>query len=306
MNYEQLLRHVLINGRAKSNRTGTGTRSIFGHQMRFNMRDGFPLVTTKKVHTRSVIAELLWFLSGSTNTNDLDATIWDEWADAKGDLGPIYGHQWRRWYDGQNGADIDQIAELVQGLQTNPTSRRHIVSAWHVADEPYMALAPCHALFQCHCEELTTRERVSASTKEQASQCCTLACTVTDDLASFDAHCTLDQVGVPKYRLSLQLYQRSADLFLGVPFNIASYSLLLHMLAQQCNMVPGDFIWTGGDCHIYDNHLDQVALQLSRTPYPYPQLHIKRKPESIFDYKIEDFEFVGYQHHPAIAGKVAI
>lgn len=287
--YETLLRHVTEHGRAKSDRTGTGTRSVFGYQMRFDLAAGFPLVTTKKVHTRSIIAELLWFLSGSTNTKDLDATIWDEWADANGDLGPIYGAQWR----GRGSCWNDQIANLVDGLKTNPASRRHIVSAWNVADLGDMALLPCHVMFQCHVEELTVQERLRVATPAQIP-------------AWASGEWGLDAVSVPRYRLSLQLYQRSADLFLGVPFNIASYSLLLHMLAQQCGMVPGDLVWSGGDCHIYDNHKEQVALQLTRKPYPYPTLHIKRKPESIFDYSIDDFEFVNYQHHPAIKGEVAV
>lgn len=273
--YENFLQHVLVNGAKKDDRTGTGTRSVFGHQMRFNLSEGFPLVTTKKVHFKSVVAELLWFLSGSTNNNDLRAlgcTIWDEWAKANGDLGPIYGKQWRSWYshtktmrsgvgDFEEDVVIDQIAQLINGIKRDPSGRRHIVSAWNPADIPKMALAPCHALFQ------------------------------------FD---------VTGGRLSCQLYQRSADIFLGVPFNIASYALLTHMVAQQCDLAPGDFIWTGGDCHIYNNHFEQVALQLSRRPYQYPTLRINRRPDSIFDYKPEDFEIIGYQHHPGIKAEVAV
>src|SRR6187549_3753231 len=220
--------------------------------MRFDLAAGFPLVTTKKVHTRSVFAELLWFLRGDTNVRwlqDRGVTIWDEWADADGDLGPVYGAQWRSWPT-PSGEHVDQLAQVLDAIRRDPDSRRHIVSAWNVADIPQMALAPCHAFFQFY---------------------------------------------VADGRLSCQLYQRSADVFLGVPFNIASYALLTHMMAQQCDLAPGDFIWTGGDCHVYSNHHEQVELQLSRTPYPYPTLNIKRKPESIFDYRFEDFEVQGYE-----------
>jgi thymidylate synthase len=261
--YEDFMRHVWTHGVAKSDRTGTGTRSVFGYQMRFALADGFPLVTTKKVHLKSVVLELLWFLRGDGNARWLQergVTIWDEWAAPDGDLGPVYGVQWRSW-PMPNGGHVDQIAEVVKQLTTNPDSRRMIVSAWNVADIPKMALAPCHAFFQFH---------------------------------------------VAEGRLSCQLYQRSADIFLGVPFNIASYALLTHMLAQQCDLTPGDFIWTGGDCHIYDNHADQVREQLTRAPYPYPTLEIKRRPPSIFDYEYEDFQVVDYRHHPAIKAPVAV
>ncbi|HNK17972.1 MAG TPA: thymidylate synthase [Piscinibacter sp.] len=261
--YEDFMRHVYAHGVAKSDRTGTGTRSVFGHQMRFDLREGFPLVTTKKVHLKSIILELLWFLRGDGNAKWLQergVTIWDEWAKPDGDLGPVYGVQWRSWPT-PDGGHIDQIAEVVKQLQTNPDSRRIIVSAWNVADLPKMALMPCHAFFQFY---------------------------------------------VAEGRLSCQLYQRSADIFLGVPFNIASYALLTHMLAQQCNLEVGDFIWTGGDCHIYSNHFEQVEQQLARTPYPYPLLNIKRRPASIFDYAYEDFEVLEYQHHPAIKAPVAV
>ena len=261
--YEDFMRHVYTTGVLKADRTGTGTRSVFGHQMRFDLNDGFPLVTTKKVHLRSIIQELLWFLTGSSSNNWLrerGVTIWDEWARPDGDLGPVYGVQWRSWPT-PDGGHIDQIAEVVKQLKANPDSRRIIVSAWNVADLPKMALMPCHAFFQFY---------------------------------------------VAEGRLSCQLYQRSADIFLGVPFNIASYALLTHMLAQQCDLDVGDFIWTGGDCHIYDNHVEQVELQLSRTPHPYPLLNIKRRPESIFDYAYEDFEVVDYQHHAAIKAPVAV
>jgi thymidylate synthase len=260
--YEDLLRHVQQHGTPKADRTGTGTKSIFGHQMRFDLNEGFPLVTTKKVHVKSVILELLWFLRGERNVRWLQergCTIWDEWAREDGDLGPVYGVQWRSWPS--DAGPIDQIAQVVQQLKTNPDSRRIIVSAWNVAELSKMALMPCHALFQFY---------------------------------------------VADRRLSCQLYQRSADLFLGVPFNIASYALLTHMLAQQCDLDVGDFVWTGGDCHIYDNHAEQVNTQLARTPYPYPTLHIRRRPDSIFDYTFDDFEFRDYQHHPAIKAPVAV
>lgn len=261
--FHELMRHVLDHGAKKSDRTGTGTLSVFGYQMRFDLSEGFPLVTTKKLHLKSIIYELLWFLSGNTNNQWLKergVSIWDEWAAPNGDLGPVYGYQWRSW-PAPNGQHIDQIKEIIQTIKTNPDSRRIIVSAWNVADIPKMALAPCHAFFQFY---------------------------------------------VANGKLSCQLYQRSADIFLGVPFNIASYALLTHMVAQQCNLDVGDFIWTGGDCHLYSNHLEQVDLQLSRTPYPLPQLKIHRKPDSIFDYQFEDFEIVGYESHPHIKAPVAI
>jgi thymidylate synthase len=261
--YHQLMQHVLNQGVQKSDRTGTGTLSVFGYQMRFNLADGFPMVTTKKLHLKSIIYELLWFLNGSTNNNWLKehgVSIWNEWAAPDGELGPIYGYQWRSW-PAPNGQHIDQISEVVNSIKTNPDSRRLIVSAWNVADIPRMALAPCHAFFQFY---------------------------------------------VANGKLSCQLYQRSADIFLGVPFNIASYALLTHMVAQQCNLEPGEFIWTGGDCHLYSNHLEQVEQQLSRKPFPLPQLVIGRKPASLFDYTFEDFEIVGYECHPHIKAPVAI
>ncbi|MFN3416888.1 MAG: thymidylate synthase [Caldimonas sp.] len=261
--YEDFMRHVYTHGVAKTDRTGTGTRSVFGHQMRFDLNEGFPLVTTKKVHFKSIALELLWFLRGDSNVRWLQergVTIWDEWAREDGDLGPVYGVQWRSWPT-PDGGHIDQIAEVVQQLKTTPDSRRIIVSAWNVADLPKMALMPCHAFFQFY---------------------------------------------VAEGKLSCQLYQRSADIFLGVPFNIASYALLTHMLAQQCDLGVGEFIWTGGDCHIYNNHFEQVELQLSRAPYPYPVLNLKRRPDSIFDYQYEDFEVLDYQHHPAIKAPVAV
>lgn len=264
------MRHVDTHGVFKADRTGTGTKSVFGYQMRFDLKQGFPLVTTKKVHLKSIVHELLWFLQGSSDNNWLKergVTIWDEWARADGDLGPVYGVQWRSWPT-PDGGHIDQIADVIKTLKTNPDSRRIIVSAWNVADLSKMALMPCHAFFQFYVAPATTLGG--------------------------------------KGQLSCQLYQRSADIFLGVPFNIASYALLTHMVAQQCNLDVGDFIWTGGDCHIYSNHHEQVALQLSREPLPYPTLHIKRKPESIFDHEFDDFEFVNYQHHPAIKAPVAV
>ena len=261
--YHDLLRRILDEGVRKDDRTGTGTLSVFGHQMRFDLGEGFPLVTTKRLHLRSIVHELLWFLRGDTNIGYLrenGVTIWDEWADEHGDLGPVYGKQWRAW-QGADGQTIDQLAQVVEAIKTNPDSRRHVVSAWNVADLPAMKLPPCHALFQFY---------------------------------------------VLEGKLSCQLYQRSADLFLGVPFNIASYALLTHMMAQQCDLGVGDFIWTGGDCHIYSNHHEQVELQLSRKPFPYPELVIKRKPPSIFDYEYEDFEVRGYECHGAIKAPVAV
>jgi thymidylate synthase len=261
--YHDLMKEVLAKGTPKSDRTGTGTLSVFGHQMRFNLGDGFPMVTTKKLHLKSIIYELLWFLKGSTDNNWLKergVSIWNEWAAPDGDLGPIYGYQWRSW-PAPNGQHIDQITEVLETIKKNPDSRRIIVSAWNVADIPKMALAPCHAFFQFY---------------------------------------------VGDGKLSCQLYQRSADIFLGVPFNIASYALLTHMVAQQSNLEVGDFIWTGGDCHLYSNHLEQVELQLSRDFFPLPKLNILRKPDSLFDYEFEDFEIVGYESHPHIKAPVAV
>ena len=261
--YEDLMRHVAAHGVVKSDRTGTGTRSVFGHQMRFDLRAGFPLVTTKKVHFRSVALELLWFLRGDGNARWLQergVTIWDEWAKPDGDLGPVYGVQWRSWPT-PDGGHVDQIAQVMDQIRNNPDSRRMIVSAWNVADVPKMKLPPCHALFQFY---------------------------------------------VAEGRLSCQLYQRSADIFLGVPFNIASYALLTHMMAQQAGLEVGDFVWTGGDCHLYANHMEQVALQLAREPRPAPTLVIRRRPPSIFDYEFEDFELQGYDPHPAIKAPVAV
>jgi thymidylate synthase len=261
--YLDFLRHIRDHGAPKDDRTGTGTLSIFGHQMRFDLDAGFPLVTTKKLHLRSIIYELLWFLRGDTNVKFLrehGVSIWDEWADEQGELGPVYGKQWRSWPT-QDGRHIDQLAQVVEQLRCNPNSRRIVVSAWNVGELDRMALLPCHALFQFY---------------------------------------------VAGGRLSCQLYQRSADALLGVPFNIASYALLTHMLAQQCDLGVGDFVWTGGDCHLYLNHLEQADLQLSRMPYPMPTLKIKRKPPSIFDYAYEDFEVVDYRHHDAIKAPIAV
>lgn len=261
--YLELMRRIRDTGLRKSDRTGTGTLSVFGHQMRFDLADGFPLVTTKKVHLRSVIYELLWFLRGETNVawlREHDVTIWDEWAGDTGELGPVYGKQWRAWL-APDGRTVDQITQAVELLRRNPDSRRIIVSAWNVGELEQMALMPCHAFFQFY---------------------------------------------VAAGKLSCQLYQRSADVFLGVPFNIASYALLVHMLAQQCDLQPGDLVWTGGDCHLYVNHLEQADLQLSRAPLPLPQLRLRRRPATIFDYAYEDFEFVNYQHHAAIKAPVAV
>jgi len=264
------MRHVYNTGVAKTDRTGTGTKSVFGYQMRFDLAQGFPLVTTKKVHLKSIVYELLWFLKGSSDNNWLKergVSIWNEWAKPDGDLGPVYGVQWRSWPT-PDGGHIDQITDVIKTLKTNPDSRRIIVSAWNVADLSKMALMPCHAFFQFY---------VAPPTETGG-----------------------------RGKLSCQLYQRSADIFLGVPFNIASYALLTHMVAQQCDLEVGDFVWTGGDCHIYSNHHEQVELQLSRTPFAYPQLDIKRRPASIFDYEFEDFEFQNYDHHAAIKAPVAV
>jgi thymidylate synthase len=261
--YLDLLRLIRQQGARKGDRTGTGTLSVFGHQMRFDLAHGFPVVTTKKLHLRSIIHELLWFLRGETNIaylKDNGVSIWDEWADQDGELGPVYGAQWRSWPTA-DGRHIDQVAKVVDQLRRDPDSRRIIVNAWNVGELDKMALAPCHLLFQFY---------------------------------------------VADGRLSLQLYQRSADVFLGVPFNISSYALLTHMLAQQTDLEPGEFIWTGGDCHLYLNHLQQADLQLSREPLPLPKLVIRRRPESIFAYRYEDFELVGYQSHPAISAAVAV
>jgi thymidylate synthase len=262
-NYLDLLQEVLDNGTVKGDRTGTGTLSVFGRQLRFNLSEGFPLVTTKRIHLKSVVHELLWFLRGDTNITylkDNGVKIWDEWADENGDLGPVYGSQWRAW-ETPDGRTIDQIQQVVEGIKCNPDSRRHLVSAWNVSVIDEMKLPPCHFVFQFY---------------------------------------------VAGGKLSCMLTMRSVDTFLGLPFNIASYALLTHMIAQQCDLEVGEFIWSGGDVHIYNNHLDQVKLQLSRDPLPLPQLIIKRKPDSIFDYTFEDFEFKGYEYHPGIKAPVAI
>lgn len=261
--YLDLIQHIKTQGTGKEDRTGTGTLSIFGYQMRFDLQQGFPLVTTKKLHLRSIIHELLWFLSGDTNIRYLKENgvrIWDDWADDNGDLGPVYGQQWRRWRT-PDGDTIDQISQVLHTLKTNPDSRRMMVVAYNPADVEQMALPPCHSLFQFY---------------------------------------------VANGKLSCQLYQRSCDVFLGLPFNIASYALLVHMMAQQAELDVGDFVWSGGDVHIYLNHLEQTDLQLTREPYPLPQLKIARKPETLFDYRYEDFEILNYQAHPHIKGDVSV
>lgn len=261
--YLDLMTDILENGSKKTDRTGTGTLSVFGRQLRFDLSQGFPIVTTKKLHLRSIIFELLWFLKGETNIKylkDNGVSIWDEWADENGELGPVYGSQWRSWPT-PDGRRIDQIAQVLNQIKTKPDSRRHIVSAWNPAEVDKMALPPCHALFQFY---------------------------------------------VADGKLSCQLYQRSADYFLGVPFNIASYALLTCMFAQQCDLEPGDFVWTGGDVHLYTNHIDQAKTQLARVPYSMPSLHIKRRPASIFDYEFEDFEILNYQSHPGIKAPIAV
>lgn len=261
--YLDLLNHVLENGNLKEDRTGTGTKSIFGYQMRFNLQEGFPLVTTKKLHLRSIIHELLWFLQGNTNIDYLHqnkVTIWDEWADENGDLGPVYGKQWRAW-ETKEGKVVDQISELIEQIKTNPNSRRLLVNAWNVGEINNMALPPCHILFQFY---------------------------------------------VANGKLSCQLYQRSADIFLGVPFNIASYAILTHMIAQVCNLEVGDFVHTIGDAHLYTNHFDQARLQLSRSPYPLPELKLNKEIKNIFDFRFEDIEIINYQSHPTIKAPIAI
>jgi len=261
--YLDLMQRILDEGVHKEDRTGTGTLSVFGHQMRFNLADGFPLVTTKKLHLRSIIIELLWFLSGDTNIKylkDNGVSIWNEWADANGDLGPVYGRQWRAW-PGKDGGTIDQISKVLHSIRHNPDSRRHMVVAYNPTFVDEMALPPCHSLFQFY---------------------------------------------VAQGKLSCQLYQRSADTFLGVPFNIASYALLTYMIAHQCELGVGDFVWTGGDVHLYSNHMEQVKTQLARAPYPLPTLHFKRKPDSLFEYRYEDFEIRDYVCHPHIAAPVAV
>ncbi|HVO48973.1 MAG TPA: thymidylate synthase [Steroidobacteraceae bacterium] len=261
--YLELMRRIRDTGVRKSDRTGTGTYSLFGQQLRFDLSQGFPLVTTKKLHLRSIVYELLWFLRGETNVawlHEHGVSIWDEWAQPDGELGPVYGKQWRAWL-APDGRTIDQITQALDLIRRDPDSRRIIVSAWNVGELRQMALMPCHAFFQFH---------------------------------------------VAEGRLSCQMYQRSADIFLGVPFNIASYALLLHMFAQQCDLKPGELVWTGGDCHLYVNHLEQAALQLGRAPLPLPRLVLRRRPATIFDYQYEDFEFVNYQYHEAIRAPVAV
>jgi len=261
--YLNLLRHIRACGAAKTDRTGTGTTSVFGYQMRFDLRSGFPLLTTKKVHLKSIVYELLWFLRGDTNVQflqDNGVRIWNEWADENGDLGPVYGKQWRAWQT-SDGQVIDQISNVIDQIKNNPDSRRLLVNAWNVGELDKMAIPPCHFCFQFY---------------------------------------------VANGRLSCQLFQRSADAFLGVPFNIACYSLLTHMVAQQCDLEVGEFVWTGGDTHIYDNHFEQVDTQLSRSPYPIPKLTILRRPDSIFDYQFEDFQIENYQHHAALRAAVAV
>ncbi len=261
--YLDFMRHVLNHGVEKTDRTGTGTRSVFGYQMRFNLAQGFPLITTKKMHVRSIVHELLWFLRGETNIASLNAagvSIWDEWADSSGNLGPVYGRQWRQWHT-IDGRFIDQLANVVDQIRTNPDSRRLIVSAWNVGELDQMALPPCHLLFQFY---------------------------------------------VSNKRLSCQLYQRSADVFLGVPFNIASYALLTHMVAQQCDLEVGEFIWTGGDCHLYSNHLEQALIQLERAPCPAPKLSLTVRPDSLFEYDFENIQWLDYQSHPTLKAPIAV
>ncbi|EBR8177289.1 thymidylate synthase [Salmonella enterica subsp. enterica serovar Heidelberg] len=342
--YLEMMQNILDEGHVKGDRTGTGTLSVFGRQMRFDLRKGFPLVTTKKLHLRSIIHELLWFLNGDTNTKYLEdngVTIWREWQDENGDLGEIYGAQWRRWKDvklvpkknaalleklqdagyadygdADDGSQMfdarvllkehDQISKVIDQLRNDPDSRRIIVSAWNVGELDQMALAPCHAFFQFYTRELSIDERLDWFEKNLPDQFNVPRFSneaVADDVVF---HVEMDALEIPRRILSCQLYQRSADFFLGVPFNIASYALLVHMVAQQVNMVPGDFVWSGGDVHLYSNHLEQAKLQLTREPLPLAKLVIKRKPESIFDYKFDDFEIQDYVSHDPIKAPVAI
>lgn len=332
MKYEELLETILTKGKVREDRTGTGTIGMFGLQMEYDLQDGFPLITSKKLHTKSIIYELLWMLAGDTNIkylNDHGVTIWDEWADENGDLGPVYGKQWRNWrgklitlknagptdilgkemqFIGEPVYDsIDQIQELMDGLENNPYSRRHIVSAWNPAYVKVMALPPCHCLFQFYVEDLSLEERYQLYKNMQKK----------DELLAVDSqwvvsehseHENLDKAGVPRRSLSCKLYQRSADTFLGVPYNIASYSFLLHMVSQQLNMMPSRFIWTGGDCHIYSNHIEQVKLQLERHGKEQKKLPTLKlsKARDIFSYEFEDFHIYNYDSHPHIAAPVAV
>lgn len=309
--YLELLQHILDNGVEKTDRTGTGTYSIFGHQMRFDLRKGFPLLTTKKLHLKSIVYELLWFLKGDTNIkylNDNGVKIWDEWADANGDLGAVYGKQWRSW-EGANGEVIDQITEVINTLKKSPDSRRLIVSAWNVADLPKMALSPCHALFQFNTRPMIADQRIEMCTSKHKDSWIFDEAFMSDpnaDNGIEKIHQELDRLGIPKYFLDCQLYQRSADIFLGVPFNIASYALLTMMVAQVVNMVPGDYIHTFGDVHIYKNHVDQVKLQLTRKPNLLPHMLINPEVQSIFDFTYNDFTLANYDYHPAIKAPVAV
>jgi thymidylate synthase len=306
--YLDLLQHVMTNGAQKNDRTGTGTRSIFGAQLRFDLQRGFPLITTKKVFWKAIAYELLWFLRGDSNAKWLQergVTIWDEWAKPDGDLGPVYGVQWRSWPT-PDGGHIDQIAEVIKQLKTNPDSRRIIVSAWNVSELSKMALMPCHAFFQFYVQPPLQGERVGLPPLQGEGGGGDGVLKSTENHPPPNLPLEGGGTRRARGRLSCQLYQRSADLFLGVPFNIASYALLTHMLAQQCDLDVGDFVWTGGDCHVYSNHFDQVKLQLAREPLAPPTLNIKRKPDSMFDYKYEDFEVVNYQSHAAIKAPVAV
>lgn len=338
--YLALMQDILDNGVVKKDRTGVGTLSVFGRQLRFDLKEGFPLVTTKKVHLKSIIHELLWFLNGDTNVKYLQENgvkIWNEWANEEGDLGPVYGHQWREWMDtkmvylwDERSKDVlrergyryvgtiakdnpeesiviyrkshDQISKITQQLHDDPDSRRIIVSAWNVGDLDDMALNPCHNYFQFYTTEMTVLERLNWFEENEPEK---FACTPLHNVEKL-LHIILDREGVPCRKLSCFYMMRSNDVFLGLPFNIASYALLTHMIAQQLNMVPDELVYSGVDVHLYSNHLEQAKLQLTREPYPLPKLVIKRKPDSIFNYKYEDFELVGYQAHPHIAAPVAV
>lgn len=314
--YLDLLQHILDNGTDKTDRTGTGTRSLFGYQMRFNLQEGFPLVTTKKVHLKSIIHELLWFLKGETNIAYLKengVSIWDEWADEKGELGPVYGKQWRSW-EGAGGVVVDQVTDLITQIKKNPDSRRLIISAWNVAELPEMALMPCHSLFQFYVATPQILNvggiKIAEGKLTESSNGAFILTGAGENGETFSIRLSNQEaenfIKSQRPRLSCQLYQRSADVFLGVPFNIASYALLTMMVAQVCDLEPGDFVHTFGDVHIYNNHMEQVRLQLSRTPYPLPVMKLNPEVKDIFGFRFEDFVLENYQCHPAIKAPVAV
>lgn len=319
--YHELMKHILENGKQKGDRTGTGTIGVFGYQMRFNLLDGFPMLTTKKLHWKSIAHELLWFLQGSTNIGYLKENgvrIWDEWALPNGELGPMYGKQWTNW-EATDGRHINQIADVIEQIKSKPNSRRLIVSAWNPADLPdeslspqtnvangKMALAACHAFFQFQVEEMSFNDRFKSYMYSLTDEEKEILNTMEFALDQERINEFFDNLDIPRYKLNCQLYQRSADVFLGVPFNIASYALLMHMIADQCNLSVGDFVWTGGDVHLYNNTIEQAKIQLERTPKELPRLLIKRKADSVFDYRFEDFELFNYNPDPHIKAVVSV